>query len=117
MAPERLSEMLASDEEATHRAIGRLLGDAREKAGMPQTHVARALGLTQSRVARLELGRRRLLFWEAVAFAALYGVPLSAFDPSRHPATERDGRRARTDARRSRTDSRGLVPGPGGLQG
>ena len=101
MAEERLSDLLATDEDAVHRAIGRLLGDAREAAGLPQTYAARALGLTQSRVARLELGRRRLLFWEAVAFAALYRVPITTFDPSRYGAGERSGRRRRVDVPRS----------------
>lgn len=81
-------------------AIGRLLGDARQAAGLPQTHAARHLGWPQSRLGNLELGRRRLLFVEALLLADLYSVRLSAFDPRVTKPTPNTGRRPRTDMRR-----------------
>jgi hypothetical protein len=39
------------------------------------------MGFAQSRVAKIEIGTRRLLFSEAIAFAQLYKVPLTAFVP------------------------------------
>ncbi|HWH24208.1 MAG TPA: helix-turn-helix transcriptional regulator [Candidatus Limnocylindria bacterium] len=77
--------------------IGALLGDAREDAGLPQTAVARTLGVAQSRIAKLELGRRQLLFAEAVVLADLYGVDVSAFDPRTNESRQRSGRRQRVD--------------------
>lgn len=67
--------------ESPDAAIGRLLRDARQTAGLRQIDVARELGVTQTRIARLELGHRRLLYVEALAFADLYGVSVLAFDP------------------------------------
>jgi hypothetical protein len=79
--------------------IGRLLGDARQMAGLPQSHAARHMGWPQSRLANLELGRRRLLFVEALLLADLYSVPVSAFDPRVATPAPSTGRRRRTDIR------------------
>ncbi len=82
--------------------IGRLIGDAREDAGVPQTAAAAALGVPQSRIAKLELGRRRLLFVEAALLAELYGVRPDAFDPRSHsPRLPSSARRHRVDLPRS----------------
>jgi transcriptional regulator with XRE-family HTH domain len=62
-------------------AVGRRLAEARGKAGLSQTEVARRMGFAQSRVAKIEIGTRRLLFSEAIAFAQLYKVPLTDFVP------------------------------------
>lgn len=64
------------------RAVGRRLAEQRKKAGMTQVEVAGRMGFAQSRVAKLETGARRLLFSEAIAFADLYGIRLSALDPA-----------------------------------
>lgn len=77
--------------------IGRLLGDAREDAGLPQSAAARAIGAPQSRIGKLERGQRRLLFLEAVMLAELYDVPLDRFDPTRNAPREPTGRRRRVD--------------------
>lgn len=93
-------DVLDAEDPALHAAVGRLLGDARQAAGLPQSGAARALGIAQSRVARLELGKRRLLFTEAVRLAQLYGVEVSAFDPRGRPTEET----APIGARRQRVD-------------
>jgi transcriptional regulator with XRE-family HTH domain len=67
--------------------IGTLVGDARQAAGLPQGEVARRLGVSQSRVARWELGERRLSFGDALALAQLYGVSVASFDPGESCAT------------------------------
>jgi ribosome-binding protein aMBF1 (putative translation factor) len=82
--------------DATH-LIGRLLGDAREDAGLPQSAAAAALGAPQSRVAKVELGRRQLLFHEAVILCDLYGIELEQLDPRLHQPRARAGRRQRMD--------------------
>jgi DNA-binding XRE family transcriptional regulator len=68
-----------------HRVIGRLLGDARQAAGLPQSAAAARVGVSQSWLARLETGERRLTIAEAAVFATLYDVPLEAFDPRKAP--------------------------------
>jgi transcriptional regulator with XRE-family HTH domain len=78
--------------------IGRLLGDARQDAGISQTVAAQALKAAQSRIAKLERGRRRLLFAEAILLADLYGVPLERFDPRvTEPRPGPTARRERVD--------------------
>jgi hypothetical protein len=64
-----------------HSAIGSRLAAARHRAGLTQVAVARDLGLSQSYVARLELGRRRLTLAEAMRFAARYSVDVVEFIP------------------------------------
>lgn len=58
----------------TARAIGRRLAEARERAGLTQAGAARALGMRQSQIAKLELGLRQLRFVEGVGLAGLYGI-------------------------------------------
>lgn len=62
--------------------VGTLLAAARHRAGLSQAAAAAMLGFAQSRIAKLEIGTRRLLFSEAVDLARLYGVELDAFVPS-----------------------------------
>lgn len=66
------------------RLVGRRLAAARAKVGLSQTEVARRMGFAQSRVAKLEIGTRRLLFSEAIGFADLYGIALSDLAPDQH---------------------------------
>ena len=77
--------------------VGQLLGDAREDAGLPQSAAARHLGVPQSRIAKIELGRRQLLFLEAVLLADLYGITLNRIDPRLRTPREHRGRRPRID--------------------
>jgi transcriptional regulator with XRE-family HTH domain len=89
------------DSYRSDEVVGMLLGDAREAAGLSQPDVARRIGASQSRIAQLELGRRRLLFTEALVLAELYGIELRELDPrgkSMPPGPRR--RRPRADRRR-----------------
>jgi Helix-turn-helix. len=84
--------------------VGRQLGDARLASGFSQAEVARRMGVAQSRIAKLELGHRRLLFLEALLLGEMYGVPIESFDPRTAPPIE--GPRARRRRVDSRSDSR-----------
>lgn len=98
-----LDTPMDAEDAALQAAIGRLLGDARQAAGMSQSAAAKAIGISQSRVARLERGLRRLRFDEAAGFARLYNVALSAFDPAGRDVAEVEPlqqRRTRADARK-----------------
>lgn len=63
-------------------AVGRRLAAARSAAGLSQAEAARRLGFAQSRIGKLEIGTRRLLFSEAIDLAELYGVGISDFVPN-----------------------------------
>lgn len=91
---------MGQDTAEQDQVVGLLLGDARQGAGLSQPEVARRVGTSQSRIAQLELGRRRLLFTEALVLAELYDVALTDLDPR--------GRRAPPDPRprRRRVDRR-----------
>jgi transcriptional regulator with XRE-family HTH domain len=65
------------------RSLGSRLANARLKAGLSQLAAAKALGVPQSRIAKLERGKRQLQFLEALRLAALYGVDCGDFDPDR----------------------------------
>lgn len=80
--------------------VGQLLGDAREDARLPQSAAARHLGVPQSRIAKIELGRRQLQFLEAVVLAHLYSIPLDRLDPRLSTPRPRGARRARIDQRK-----------------
>lgn len=62
------------------RTVGRKLASAREAAGMSQAEAARHLGVPQSRIGKLELGLRSLMFIEGLRLARLYSVTPEAFD-------------------------------------
>jgi transcriptional regulator with XRE-family HTH domain len=63
------------------RLVGRRLASAREAAGISQVEAARELGVPQSAIAKLELGRRQLRFVEGLRLADLYGVAPSLLAP------------------------------------
>jgi transcriptional regulator with XRE-family HTH domain len=67
---------MANDEDV---AVGRRLAEARLRAGLTQAEAGRRLGMAQSRIAKLEIGTRRLLWSEGVQLAQLYKVKLQAF--------------------------------------
>jgi transcriptional regulator with XRE-family HTH domain len=60
--------------------IGRVLGDARERAGLTQRAAAAKLGVSQSSLADIETGRRAVTIEEAYRLIELYGLSLSALD-------------------------------------
>lgn len=71
----------------TDLEIGGRLTLARRRRGLSQTAAARLLGMSQSKLAKLELGQARLSFSDAIDLATVYGVSLDAFVPV--PARER----------------------------
>jgi transcriptional regulator with XRE-family HTH domain len=71
----------AGRDAAEHQAIGRQLARARRAAGLTQAKAATRLGMSQSRLAKLELGIRRLTYLEAIHLAEAYVVELDAFRP------------------------------------
>lgn len=74
-------------------AVGARLAAARHGAGLSQAGAARELGFAQSRIAKLEIGTRRLLFSEAVALARLYRVGLDDFVPVDPSPVDGEGHR------------------------
>jgi transcriptional regulator with XRE-family HTH domain len=60
--------------------LGEALARARQSAGWTQVEAAKRLGLSQSGLAKLETGRRRLAFLEAIALARAYGVSIMSFE-------------------------------------
>ena len=60
--------------------IGRVFGDAREKAGLTQRAAASKLGMSQSSLADIETGRRSVTVAEALQLIELYGIPWSDVD-------------------------------------
>jgi transcriptional regulator with XRE-family HTH domain len=66
--------------------VGRRLADARRNAGLSQAQAAKSLGLAQSAIAKVELGRRAASFVEVLALADLYGIDPVTLDPRRPPA-------------------------------
>lgn len=85
----------------TDRLIGRLLGDARERAGLSQLDAANTVSIGQSLLAKLEVGQRHLLFSEAVRLADAYGCDLDAFNPAIQQPLPRSGVRRRRIPNRS----------------
>lgn len=62
-----------------YRYFLRQLKSARKEAGLTQVEAAKALGVEQGQISRMETGERRVDIIEADAFATLYGKPLSYF--------------------------------------
>jgi len=70
------------------RIVGRKLAAARQAAGMSQAEVASHLGIPQSRIGKLELGLRSLMFIEGLRLARLYSVAPRALDDSSEASNE-----------------------------
>lgn len=84
----------------TEKRIGRLAGDARERAGLSQIDAAAELGVHQSLIAKVEAGQRRLMLSEAVLLAKIYGCQLDALNPLiNEPAPKQGLRRRRIPTR------------------
>ena len=65
--------------------LGAAVAQARAEAGFTQVMAAKRLGVSQSYIAKIETGRRRLTYLEAVAFARAYGVTINDFEPPGDP--------------------------------
>lgn len=96
----------AAVQQRENQIVGRLLGDARERAGLSQAAAARALGVQQSRIAKMEIGKRRITVAEAIRLARLYRIDVFDLDPDAAPPAEP------APARRSRVDHRDSRPRP-----
>lgn len=79
----RTRATLLAERDASARAVGVRLAQAREQAGLSQDDVARTLGVAQPQIAKLELGLRQLRFVEGLRLAALYGISPADLDPDR----------------------------------
>lgn len=64
---------------AEYKAFLLCLVDARKARGMTQVEVARALGIRQNQVSRMETGERMVNAVELAAFSRLYRKPLGYF--------------------------------------
>lgn len=71
------------DPRVRERAIGERLAHYRRRTHLTQANVGQRLGYSQSRVAKVETGERRLTLTDAVDLAALYGVSvIDLLDPT-----------------------------------
>ncbi len=77
-APKRRRSAVYS---AEYRYLLKRLREAREKSGLTQIQVAKALGRPQSFVTKCELGERRIDPIDPQRFARLYRRPLTFFLP------------------------------------
>lgn len=68
--------------------IGAAVAAARIAAGLTQVGLASQLGVSQSRVARIETGSRRLSFAQAIVLAEILEVAITAFVPPGRPFAE-----------------------------
>jgi transcriptional regulator with XRE-family HTH domain len=77
----RTSAAILEQRAAAARSIGRRLAAGRERSGFTQLAAARALGVPQSRIAKLESGARSLQFIEGLRLATLYSMAPEDLDP------------------------------------
>jgi transcriptional regulator with XRE-family HTH domain len=66
-----------------------LLRAARKAAGLTQVDVARAFGMTQGSISKIETGEIRIDPIELQRFAELYGVEVTALLPAVKPESSR----------------------------
>ena len=71
--------------------MGELIRYYREDKGWSQTQLWSAVGLKQSRLSKLELGRSKPYFWEMERIAFFLEVPLNCFDLLRRRPDELAG--------------------------
>lgn len=53
----------------------------RKEMGLSQPQVARALDMAQSKIAKLELGQKRLMMQDAMSFCSVYHLSMVDLDP------------------------------------
>jgi transcriptional regulator with XRE-family HTH domain len=78
----RTRASIIGDRAEVGRLVGARLALAREKAGLTQLGAAKALGVPQSVIAKLERGTRQLRFVEGLRLAELYRVECRDLDPA-----------------------------------
>jgi transcriptional regulator with XRE-family HTH domain len=71
--------------------LGAAIARARVGAGLTQVAAARRLGISQSRLAKLETARRRLTFLEAIGLARAFDVPISELEAAVDPVLKTPG--------------------------
>jgi transcriptional regulator with XRE-family HTH domain len=81
------TQRVAFERRAADLAIGERLALLRQRARLRQVDVAKAMGWSQSRVTKHEIGARRLALRDGIALAKLYGVTLNDLDPATDPRT------------------------------
>jgi transcriptional regulator with XRE-family HTH domain len=81
--PRTRAEVLA-DRTDLARSLGRRLAAARKSRALSQAAAARALGVPQSRIPKLELGQRPLTCIEGLRLAALYQLEPAELGPDPH---------------------------------
>jgi len=64
-----------SDTTDFYAALGRLIRDKRERAGMTQDALAASIGLTRTSVTNIEKGRQKLLLHTFCKIAIALGLP------------------------------------------
>lgn len=67
---------LSREGDAFHRAFGDAVRLARDRKGMTQEDLAKAVDLTRTSITNIEAGRQRPLLYQAYALAQALSVPL-----------------------------------------
>ncbi len=62
-----------------HRSLVEKLKKARKEAGLDQEEAAKALGITQSAISKIESGQRRIDLIQLKAFAKIYRKKIDYF--------------------------------------
>ena len=70
---------MASTRTPAYKAFLARLKEARKQSGLNQSQVAKALGIWQSKIARMESGERRVDVVELVDLARVYRKPITWF--------------------------------------
>ena len=91
------------DRHEYRRRLAAKLRGARAEAGLSQTDVERATGITTSQLSRFEKGQRAIHLEEMLQLAALYDVPLARLLGDLVPLTEPPSA-TRASANRQRQD-------------
>lgn len=73
--------LLVVPDSISDRSVGHRIALLRQAAGLTQSSRGRGAGQTQSWVAHIETGRRRVLFQEAIELAELLRADLRLLDP------------------------------------
>lgn len=81
---------LPRDGDAFHRAFGDAVRVARDRAGMTQDDLAKAVGLTRTSITNIEAGRQRPLLCQAYELARSLSVSLDTLMAQSAEAARKD---------------------------